>query len=53
LKPEILPQTKMLSSTILWKGKMGNFKKSNDHYWDKIMQEWRSIVTACQVHEDQ
>ena len=31
---------------------MGRTKKSDDHYWDMIFQEWPHIITAYQEHED-
>jgi hypothetical protein len=31
---------------------MENCEKLNDHYWDKIVQEWPRIITAYQEHED-
>ncbi|MFH0998133.1 MAG: hypothetical protein V1844_21935 [Pseudomonadota bacterium] len=31
---------------------MGKSNNSDDHYWDKIVQEWPHIITAYQEHED-
>jgi len=31
---------------------MENFDKSNDLYWDKILQVWPHIIMAYQAHED-
>ena len=31
---------------------MKYLEKSNDHYWDKIVQAWPHIITAYQKHED-
>lgn len=29
-----------------------NCKISDDHYWDKIVQEWPRLISAYQAHED-
>ena len=29
-----------------------NCKISDDHYWDKIVQEWSRLISAYQAHED-
>lgn len=31
---------------------MGKSKKSDDLYWDKIVQEWPRIISAYHEHED-
>jgi len=31
---------------------MGKITKSDDHYWDKILQEWPRLISAYQEHED-
>ena len=31
---------------------MGKSKKSDDLYWNKIVQEWHHIISAYQEHED-